>query len=1048
MSSKSKRGLVLYRGVLSATTDEGQSTLETVHRLAPKQPALSSSASGGGRREARKGVPLARPFYEDHRRASRVTSGAPGARSRVGGGGTAAVVAHSDRGGRTIETYVCGGPDSQSVQIQCTNSCFIQCGSNSTMIATGPGWVGGRPVSQLVFATTHASCDAPGDPDETESSDAGDDGTTDDSPGSLELADADSDESSRISRSETTFSDSSALSSARTSNSFVFCGSKAGAKLASVFDPNELPQTAAASRVGDLESTSLNLCLDAANNAAIPRGIEGTFEAPTGAVSLRMAATLREVLLATRDLGLSVPPFPADMLSPRVFAEYVTRVVNSLKPRVRRSGQLYLLLGRLVHLRIETKAGSFRRWMESPDIDLDPTLKRDLRVNERALCEVLGAFAGGAEYALKNRGLQSALKYEEFYLRPWGNGRLESVSQMYTRIAGALATGAREIPEIGTVALGRTGEWIDLFAYFFDALVSHAIVPSTPAMLYLGGRQRYTSSCYLVNPQRTDSAGVIDAITHNVGDILARHGGIGLSIQSFNGGSSVMPALKLLDSLVAAHNAGSHRPTGVCVYLEPWHTDVMAVLRMRGLLAGEEARRCDNIFSAMWMPDLFFKRLIRYMEGERGVMWTLFDGAAGSALSAHHGAEFERLYEKMEEAGGSALTRLPIQDLAFAIVRSAASTGSPFVMFKDACNRHYLYDTQGSAISCSNLCTEIVHPADARSSGVCNLASVNLAECVEDGAFSFERLRRAVRACVLMVNVMIDTTRTPNQRCQRGHDRLRSMGIGMQGLHTACLRLGLDMSSPEFRELNAEIAEVMLLAAMQASNDLCVAGLPPFADFKRSVYSEGRFHWEGFAHARPKHSDEWARLRQRVVRHGLRNSQFIALMPTVSSSQVSESSEGFAPVFTNMFSKVGRAGETLRPNLLLLEAVHEAFGGAALERALDRLEDAQWCVARAFPCLAPDHPLRRFKTAFEYDQTLLIDLCADRAPYVDHSQSMTLYVTEASDGTLPASALTRLLVHAYKRGLKTGMYYCKVRKATNSGVFGGSEDLVCTSCVL
>lgn len=143
-----------------------------------------------------------------------------------------------------------------------------------------------------------------------------------------------------------------------------------------------------------------------------------------------------------------------------------------------------------------------------------------------------------------------------------------------------------------------------------------------------------------------------------------------------------------------------------------------------------------------------------------------------------------------------------------------------------------------------------------------------------------------------------------------------------------------------------------------------------------------------------------------------------------------------------------RDGETLRPNTLLLKELERTFSGKRLLEVMDSLDAKQWSVAQALPCLEPTHPLRRFKTAFDYDQKLLIDLCADRAPYVDHSQSMTLYVTEKADGTLPASTLVRLLVHAYKRGLKTGMYYCKVRKATNSGVFGGDDNIVCTSCAL
>lgn len=763
---------------------------------------------------------------------------------------------------------------------------------------------------------------------------------------------------------------------------------------------------------------------------------------------------LNYALAEMRRLCLDLPPVPPNAYTPYHLREYATRLVNGFKPLVRRSARLYRILGVLVHLRIRTREASFEEWMRSKEVDLDFGLTERLREHEAQLMILAQALnpydclIHSTPNTLVERGLQSALKYEEFYLKRFGGHYMESVFQMYTRIAGFLA--CRATRGMRHIALGRQGSWWEMFKFFFHRLYDHQIVPSTPAMLNLGTRNYYTSSCYLVNPQATTNQATLRAITGNVSAILARNGGIGLCMQAFNdaspGTASIMPALKVLDSLVAAHNKQSTRPTGACVYLEPWHSDVRAVLRMKGVLAGEEAQRCDNIFSALWMPDLFFKRLIRHLDGEKNVTWSLFDRDTSMSLADFHGEEFEKLYEHLEAMGFG--ETIPIQDLAYAIVRSAATTGSPFIMFKDAVNRHYIYDTQGAAIAGSNLCTEIVHPSCKRSSGVCNLGSVNLARCVSRRTFDFGMLRDAVQACVLMVNIMIDSTLQPTPQCARGHDNLRSMGIGMQGLHTACLKMGLDLESAEFRDLNTHIAEVMLLSAMKTSNALCVRGARPFNHFKRSMYRAGRFHWERFPDARPRYEGEWEMLRQSMMKHGLRNSQFIALMPTAASAQISDVSEGFAPLFTNLFSKVTRDGETLRPNTLLLKELERTFGGKRLLDAMDGLEAKQWSVAQALPCLDPAHPLRRFKTAFDYDQELLIDLCADRAPYVDHSQSMTLYVTEKADGTLPASTLVRLLVHAYKRGLKTGMYYCKVRKATNSGVFAGDDNIVCTSCAL
>ncbi|QPO25248.1 ribonucleotide reductase subunit 1 [Bovine alphaherpesvirus 2] len=764
-------------------------------------------------------------------------------------------------------------------------------------------------------------------------------------------------------------------------------------------------------------------------------------------LSWRDFGLLKHAVGVLRSEATDVPPVPRDICNPHSAWRYATQLITKFKPLVRRSERVYETLGALVHLRIRSREVSFGEWISSPNVSMDPKLAVMLRNHEPQLMEFLGSVARDSYLHVAERGFQSALKLEEFYLKRLPGDYKESVIQLYTRIAGHLACRSEGMCR---VALGREGSWMDMFEYFFNNLYSHAIVPATPAMLNLGTTECYTASCYLINPQAQTSQAALAAITGNVSSILAKNGGVGLCMQSLNdaqaGQNSSVPVLKALDSLVAAYNKNSRRPTGVCVYVEPWHSDILALLRTRGVLAGEEAQRCDNIFTALWMPDLFFERLIRYLNGDKDMHWTLFDHKTGGELASLYGAEFEKKYVELEREGLG--ERVSIRDITYAIVRSAATTGSPFVMFKDAVNRHYIYDTQGEAIACSNLCTEIVHPADQNMSGVCNLGSVNVAHCVVDGVFDFDRLRSAVRACVLMVNVMIDSTSLPTVQCRRGQNKLRSMGIGMQGLHTACLKMGLDMVSQEFRRTNKLIAEVMLLSAMQASNALCMHGAPPFREFGRSMYRNGKFHWEGFPGVTPAFPEEWEELRRNIKRYGLRNSQFVALMPTVTSSQVSDVSESFAPTFTNLFSKVTKSGEVLRPNVLLLKELRRTFDGPRLSKVMDSLDKHQWTPDLAIPCLDEASPLRRFKTAFDYNQEDLIDLCADRAPYVDHSQSLTLYVTEHADGTLPASVLTRLLVHAYKRGLKTGMYYCKVRKATNSGVFGGDDNLVCTSCVL
>ncbi|AIL02938.1 ribonucleotide reductase subunit 1 [Equid alphaherpesvirus 3] len=755
--------------------------------------------------------------------------------------------------------------------------------------------------------------------------------------------------------------------------------------------------------------------------------------------------------------GATLPPRP----SRREVVEYVTRVVDAFKPRCRVDERVYVACGELVHLRIRVRnCEDLRVWLESMEIALLEQVKEDILAHLEFVCKTLESFRWGEYRNLCSLGLQSALKYEEMYLAKMSGGHLESMGQFFLRLAATAARYTMEEPAMARVLLCGPISWKYAFKTYFQALAGQVLIPATPIMLFGGRKRGSLASCYLLSPDVRDMDSAVRALMEEVGPILCNRGGIGLSLQKFNKLPSkncargVMALLKLIDSMTMAINSDGERPTGVCVYFEPWHADIRSILNMRGMLAQDETVRCDNIFACLWTPDLFFDRYQRHLDGEPGVMWTLFDERA-SHLAKLHSGEFAAEYERLERLGYG-VDAVPIQDMAFLIVRSAVMTGSPFLMFKDACNRHYHFDTQEEALTGSNLCTEIVQRADEGENGVCNLASVNLPRCLAvpppgtagGACFDFAALGRAAATATVFVNAMMRAGKFPTARSERGVRENRSLGLGVQGLHTTFLLLGLDMVSAEARELNKQIAERLLLAAMKASVSLCQNGLPPFSGFRFSKYGRGELPFDAYPGVALANRNAWRRLRTAMRQYGLYNSQFVALMPTVSSSQVTESSEGFSPIFTNLFSKVTTAGEVLRPNLLLMQTIRDLFPReCARVQALATLERAQWSVRGAFGDLPDGHPLSKFKTAFEYDQATLIDMCADRAPFVDQSQSMSLFITEPADGKLPASRIMNLLVHAYKRGLKTGMYYCKIKKATNNGVFAGG-DLVCSSCSL
>ncbi|ACT88319.1 ribonucleotide reductase subunit 1 [Felid alphaherpesvirus 1] len=736
--------------------------------------------------------------------------------------------------------------------------------------------------------------------------------------------------------------------------------------------------------------------------------------------------------------------------------EYITSVVANLKPRCRIDERIYIELGKMVHIRIRVKTTTLDKWLNSMELALLPQVIRDISINMPGVKRVLEQFEIHDYEPLCELGLQSALKYEEMYLANLENGALESMGQFFLRLAATAATAST--PEMRQALNAKLPTWFRVFKSFFFYLSRQLMIPATPIMLFGGRTKGSLASCYLLSPIMTDTETAINALIRDVAPILLRRGGIGICLQNFNKKLSkectkgVLPLLKLLDSMTIAINSDSERPTGVCIYVEPWHADIRSILNMRGMLASDENSRCDNIFSCLWTPDLFFDRYQRHLGGEVNVIWTLFDDAA-SHLSKLYGKEFNEEYERLE-AAGMGVDSLPIQEMAYLIVRSAIMTGSPFLMFKDACNRHYHFDTRGDALTTSNLCTEIIQKATDTKHGVCNLISINLPQCLRRIAhdqslyFSIPLLIRAAYTATIFVNAMMRAGNFPTEAAMRGVEENRSLGLGIQGLHTTFLALEMDMVSYEARRLNRQILESLLLGAIHASTSLCKLGMTPFKNFRESIYGRGLLPFDAYPNTPLIHFKKWQQLRVVMMKYGLYNSQFVALMPTVSSSQVTESSEGFSPIFTNLFSKVTSTGEILRPNLQLMRTIRRLFPReCARLSVISTLEAAQWSIRGAFGDLGDYHPLAKFKTAFEYDQRQLIDMCADRAPFVDQSQSMSLFISEPADGKLPASRIMNLLVHAYKCGLKTGMYYCKLKKATNSGVFSGGE-LICTSCHL
>nr|WNB50096.1 ribonucleotide reductase subunit 1 [Human alphaherpesvirus 3] len=771
----------------------------------------------------------------------------------------------------------------------------------------------------------------------------------------------------------------------------------------------------------------------------------------------RIFNTVHDIINRLCQHGYKEYIIPPESTTPVELMEYISTIVSKLKAVTRQDERVYRCCGELIHCRINLRSVSMETWLTSPILCLTPRVRQAIEGRRDEIRRaILEPFLKDQYPALATLGLQSALKYEDFYLTKLEEGKLESLCQLFLRLAATVTTEIVNLPKIATLIPGINDgyTWTDVCRVFFTALACQKIVPATPVMMFLGRETGATASCYLMDPESITVGRAVRAITGDVGTVLQSRGGVGISLQSLNliptenQTKGLLAVLKLLDCMVMAINSDCERPTGVCVYIEPWHVDLQTVLATRGMLVRDEIFRCDNIFCCLWTPDLFFERYLSYLKGASNVQWTLFDNRA-DILRTLHGEAFTSTYLRLEREG-LGVSSVPIQDIAFTIIRSAAVTGSPFLMFKDACNRNYHMNTQGNAITGSNLCTEIVQKADAHQHGVCNLASINLTTCLSKGPVSFNLndLQLTARTTVIFLNGVLAAGNFPCKKSCKGVKNNRSLGIGIQGLHTTCLRLGFDLTSQPARRLNVQIAELMLYETMKTSMEMCkIGGLAPFKGFTESKYAKGWLHQDGFSTI--SYLDlPWCTLRDDICAYGLYNSQFLALMPTVSSAQVTECSEGFSPIYNNMFSKVTTSGELLRPNLDLMDELRDMYSCEEKRlEVINILEKNQWSVIRSFGCLSNSHPLLKYKTAFEYEQEDLVDMCAERAPFIDQSQSMTLFIEERPDGTIPASKIMNLLIRAYKAGLKTGMYYCKIRKATNSGLFAGGE-LTCTSCAL
>jgi ribonucleoside-diphosphate reductase alpha chain len=592
--------------------------------------------------------------------------------------------------------------------------------------------------------------------------------------------------------------------------------------------------------------------------------------------------------------------------------------------------------------------------------------------------------------------------YDRYLLKnPRTREVIETPQQFFMRIAAALADGVSSA--------------LELYALFS----SLEYLPSSPTLFNSGTVHEQLSSCFLLDSPEDHLESIYKRYT-DVALLSKFSGGIGIAyhrvrsrgslIQATNGHSNgIVPWLKTLDSSVAAVNQGGKRKGACCVYLEPWHADVEEFLQLREN-TGDEQSRSHNLNLANWIPDLFMRRV------EADAMWSLFDPKDVPDLPDLWGARFEAAYEVAERTG-LAKRQLKARDLYGRMMRTLAQTGNGWMTFKDPSNARCNQTAAGGTVHLSNLCTEILEVTSADETAVCNLGSLNLARYVIDGQIDFPRLIRNVKVAVRQLDRVIDLNYYPIASARAANLRWRPVGLGIMGLQDVFFALRLTFDSPEARALSTRIQEEIYFAALETSVELAEQ-LGPHPSFLQTRAAAGQLQPDLWG-VTPPDPARWEALRARIRKSGLRNSLLLAIAPTATIASIAGCYECIEPQVSNLWKRETLSGDFLQINRFLVDDLKAL--GLWTESTRAALKQANGSV-QGLPL--PDAQKAIYRTAWELPMKPLLDMAAERGPYIDQSQSLNLFVESPTIG-----ALSSMYFYAWKKGLKT-TYYLRSRPAT------------------
>jgi len=601
---------------------------------------------------------------------------------------------------------------------------------------------------------------------------------------------------------------------------------------------------------------------------------------------------------------------------------------------------------------------------------------------------------------------------ERSYLLKIGNRVVERPQYMYMR-----------------VAVGICGWDIQMALRIYDDLSQHFYTHATPTLFNAGTRRAQMSSCFLIGNKGDDIDGLFDTIK-DVAKISKWAGGIGLHVHDVRakgayikgtGGESdgLLPMMKTYNEVARWINQGGKRKGSFAIYLEPWHADIFEFIDLRKN-HGKEEMRARDLFLAMWTPDLFMKRV------EEDGDWTLFSPDEAPGLSdvydSPEAKNFTSLYESYEQQGlGRKVVKA--RKLMDAILTAQIETGTPYMLYKDPANYKSNQKNLGT-IKSSNLCTEIIEYSSPEEQAVCNLASIALPKYIINNEFSHEILYEYTYQVVKNLNNVINLNFYPTEETKRSNFKHRPIGLGVQGLADVFCMLGLSFESEEADTLQTDIFETIYFAAMTSSNDLA-REFGPYESIVGSPIEKGIFQFQMWGKTDKDLSGrwDWKKLRKEVVNNGVRNSLLIAPMPTASTAQILGNNEAFEPFTTNLYSRRTLGGEFIIINKhLVKELLKLNLWNEDIKKKLIMENGSIQNIPEI-----PTSVKEIYKTVWEMSQKRILQMSANRSVFIDQSQSLNLFIDNATKPKLLAAHL-----YGWKLGLKTGMYYLRTRSAVDA----------------